>query len=125
VTLDDHGTDRPDDELDARLRDWGRRPPPTPGGVVARRVVARATSGTPRRSRVAARRLATLSGALAALLLAAWWGLGPRPDTPGSHAVPGDLPPVLPENVVQFWLDPETPVYFVTGPAGPGERGSP
>jgi len=29
----------------------------------------------------------------------------------------------LPDNVVQWWLDPDTPVYFVIGPAEPDEGG--
>lgn len=131
--------DDPDTGLDAHLREWGQRPPRTPAATAARRIVSRVMAGRPAAHKEP-RRLILAAGTVAALLLAAWWGFGPRGDAPvdrGPHtpptmevdvarlASPGDLPPPLPENVVQFWLDPETPVYFVTGPAQPGERGLP
>jgi hypothetical protein len=108
--------DRRDQELDARLRAWGRRPARTPAASAAGTIVARATTET-RRGTLPVFRFAAGVAALAAVLVASWWGIGPRPE----RAPAADLPPVLPENVVQFWLDPETPVYFVTGPARPGE----
>jgi hypothetical protein len=43
-----------------------------------------------------------------------WIGLRP-PTAPGRQALV--TPPPLPENVVQWWLDDQTPVYFVLGPA--------
>lgn len=131
--------DRLDAGLDARLREWGQRPPRTPAVTAARRIVSRVMAGRPAAHREP-RRLILAAGTVAALLLAAWWGFGPRGDAPVDRepltpptmeggvarlASPIDLPPPLPGNVVQFWLDPETPVYFITGPAQPGERGLP
>jgi hypothetical protein len=107
--------------LEARLRQWGRRPPATSARAAARQVVQRLDGvATPRRW---TRRLA-LATAASVIGLVAWLALvPPAPVRPPS--APGDPLPPLPENVVLFWLDPETPVYFVTGPVRTVARGSP
>lgn len=119
-------SERPDLEgLEDRIRQWGRRPPNTAAATAARRVVARlgARPGAREESRPWLRRVAFAAAAsLAALAL--WFVLAQPPrSVPESASV--DLPPTLPENVVMFWLDADTPVYFVTGPPDPVERGLP
>jgi hypothetical protein len=110
---------RDPDRLEARIKEWGRRDPATPAATASRRVVQRLADQArprpwPRRIGVAA--AACLAG------LAVWvtWPLDhpPRGTRPPLAA---EAPAPLPSNVVQFWLDPETPVYFVTGPLAPVE----
>jgi hypothetical protein len=113
--------------IGARIRNWGRRPPVTAGSTAARQVMARLEGRAARAPWV--QRLAYAAAAAAAVLVA-WIVLGPAPRVetpPAATSVPAMRPevPSLPSNVVQFWLDAETPVYFVTGPLEPIERGSP
>ena len=108
-------------DLERRITAWGRRRPATPAATAARRVVAHlAGRSTPRRwpRRAAVATAASLAG------LGLWFTLGQPPQVTPPPAAIEALPP-LPANVVQFWLDPVTPVYFVTGPLEPVERGLP
>jgi anti-sigma-K factor RskA len=124
---------RASDQLERALREWANAPPRTPAAEAARRVRARVTDGRWRASRAGRRARATTTQAsrglgwrrlaLACVLVlavaaAALLWRGPRPSPPVPSVT--DAPPVLPENVVVFWLDAETPVYFVVSPvAGP------
>ncbi|MCL4814267.1 MAG: hypothetical protein KJ061_17385 [Vicinamibacteraceae bacterium] len=107
-------TDRPDlDHVEDRIRQWGLRPPATSPAAAARQTVARIANQGP--APRWPRRLAFASAAFLAAL-ALWLVLAQRP-RPIQESASVDLPPTLPENVVLFWLDAHTPVYFVTGPA--------
>ena len=113
------------DSIEAALREWANAPPRTPAAEAARQVRARVAAGRTRASRGAAWawRLAAAS-AVAATVAAAtllWRAPGPSPPPP----VAVDAPPVLPDNVVVFWLDAETPVYFVVGPPADPPGGTP
>lgn len=117
------------DHLEARIKDWGRRPAATPASTAARRVVPQlAGNVTPRRPWL---RRSAFAAAAASAGLALWFALdqSTRPSPPPASVdlpqqLPGDVAP-LPANVVQFWLDPDTPVYFVTGPMEPVRKGLP
>lgn len=108
-------------DLERRITEWGRRRPATPAATAARRVVAKLAARSaprlwPRRAAVAT--AASLAG------LGLWFILAQPPQvTPLPAAI--EAPEPLPANVIQFWLDPDTPVYFVTGPLEPVERGLP
>jgi len=108
------------DRFEAEFRQWGRRSAGTAPGTAATRILARIRAGRPR-----ARPAWGLAWAAAvALALAGSWligGLSPRAPSPTPTAGYGAVP--LPDNVVLWWLDPETPVYFVIRPAEPGEGG--
>jgi len=106
--------------FEAHLRVWGARAPTTPPHAAGAAVVAR-LSRWPRRA--LAFRLATAVAAVALALsgvLIARHG-SPR-STPSAEPLASIHP--LPDNVVQFWLDAETPVYFVMGPERPNQGGS-
>ncbi len=113
MTRDD---DRRMDEFDAALRRWSSRPPTTPATAAAAAVVARLED---RRAAPAWRRVAAAAALIAVVgLLAALWWARVRPRA--VDGVVAELPP-LEENVMVFYLDPDTPVYFVlprTGPEG-------
>jgi hypothetical protein len=117
--------DRQTDRFDAALREWARGAPRTPARVAARRVSARIGTAGHRGTRTTAwvPRLAAACGlALAVASGALLW----RSGTPAPAPTPAvDAPPVLPENVVVFWLDANTPVYFVVGPPGDPAGGTP
>lgn len=116
-------SDERDDKLDRfedELRRWGQRPAATPPSAAATRV--RARIGSPRPGARPAWGLAWAAAVVLAVVGS--WLLGGRT----GHA-PSPSPPVvqeavaLPDNVVLWWLDPETPVYFVIRPAQPDEGG--
>jgi hypothetical protein len=116
------------DERDAKglerfeedYRRWGRRPAAIQAGAAATRIRARIAAR--RRRRRTAAGLAWASVFLLAVagnwLIESRRGAVPSPSPQAVHA-----PVALPDNVVLWWLDPETPVYFVIRPAEPGEGG--
>jgi hypothetical protein len=109
------------DRLDDDLRQWGRRAPRTSAASAARQVVARLARQAPGPAWPRRVAVATATSLVAA---AVWVALVQPPHvTHPTSAV--DQPLQLPENVVLFWLDSETPVYFVTGPPDAVRRGSP
>jgi len=109
--------DEPDapDRLEQALRAWGRRPPRIPASRAARQVVEKLR---PRGSAVGTVRWA-LATAVATLTVLAVL-LGPRgpQDGPSPTPLTRQAPVPLPENVVQWWLDADTPVYFILRPQG-------
>lgn len=112
--------DRKLERFDEELRGWGRRPPATPSGKAATRVLARirASRMGPRKARGLAWAAAVLLAVLGVSWIGGRAGRAPLPSPlPEHEAVP------LPDNVVLWQLDPETPVYFVIRPAPPGEGG--
>jgi hypothetical protein len=109
-----HPDDVSDERIESALREWGQRPPSTQPQTAARQVVAhiQAEHGP------TVWRQPLLAAAGVALVVTTAW-LGVRLMEPPPHSdrrVVDEAPPPLPENVVQWWLDSETPVYFVTGP---------
>jgi hypothetical protein len=110
--------------FEARFRQWANRAPGTLPTDAARRVTARiAAHGRPNRVSVWAQRLAVACGIVlvtaSGVLL---WKSQAPPPMPASSA---EAPPVLPDNVVIFWLDAETPVYFVVRPLEDASGGTP
>ena len=117
--------DRDADRFEPAFREWARRSPRTPAAAAARRVVARVGAtgrGASRTGRWVPRLAAACALAVVVGSGVALWRIGSVPTAPSPAA---DAPPVLPENVVVFWLDPETPVYFVVAPLGDATGGTP
>lgn len=117
--------DRDPDRFDDALREWARRPPRATAPVAARRVTARLgpSDRSAGRAAVWVPRLAAACGlALVVASGALLWRNAPPPPAPSPAA---DAPPVLPENVVVFWLDPDTPVYFVVRPLEDAQGATP
>jgi hypothetical protein len=111
----------PESRFDRALREWAASPAPTKPEVAAAKVRARLDWRAPAGTFPALTcRVATALG----VALLAGFGLYALWDPPrSSHGLPGDdaaVPP-LPANVMVFWLDRDTPVYFVTDPERPGE----
>ena len=113
-------TDRRTDDIDrfeSALHAWGSRPPQTPAEHAATRVVA---SLTRRRPTQPWRRPAWVAAAVVLLAVVMWLAptrQAPRVASNGVAATPID------DNVVLWWLDDETPVYFVLGPAPESKEG--
>jgi hypothetical protein len=120
MTDDDRDTDR----FQPALREWARKPPGTPAAVAGQRVAARIAAARPRSAWTGtwAPRLAAACAVTVVLAGVLVWRTGPLPPTVSPVV---DAPPVLPENVVVFWLDAETPVYFVVAPLGDSAGGTP
>jgi len=117
--------DRPSNRFEAAFRAWARRAPVTPADVAAKRVGARidASSRHAPGPAVWVQRLAVACGLV--LVVASGvllWRNGTPPPIP-SPAV--EVPPMLPDNVVIFWLDAETPVYFIVKPVSDDPGGTP
>jgi ferric-dicitrate binding protein FerR (iron transport regulator) len=96
--------------FEERLRERAGRPPSTPPEVAARRVLA-ALPGA-RRSFISWR-VAAAAAAVLLVCAAAWVVSRSRGST--AARVAQVAPATLPDNVVQWWLDDGTPVYFVLG----------
>ena len=108
------------DRFDEEYRRWGRRPATIPAGAAATRLRARLAAR--QRTRRSATGLAW-AAAVAIVLVGSWLidtrgGRAPSPSPSAAHEAVA-----LPDNVVLWWLDPETPVYFVIRPAEPGQGG--
>jgi ferric-dicitrate binding protein FerR (iron transport regulator) len=103
-----------DEKIPGRVaRAWQRhaeRPTSLSPAEAARQVLSRLPA---RQARVPLRAWAFAAAAVL-VCVGVWIGLRP-PTAPGRQALV--TPPPLPENVVQWWLDDQTPVYFVLGPA--------
>ena len=108
--------------FDAALRDWANRPPETSPGAAAARVRARLSRSRPAHAK------ALLLSVAASVVAAVVAGIGLRTlwSPPGiwlrdaARKTETALPP-LPANVMVFWLDRDTPVYFVTAANGSQE----
>lgn len=103
---------------------WGSRPPLTMPEDAGRRIAAKLA---PAPTRLPLWRMAASAAAVVLLISGTWAGLKltgdalpqVRPNEASDHSAEF-VPPPLDENVVLWWLDDETPVYFVlnTGDAG-------
>ncbi len=112
--------DRRLERFEERLRSWGRRPSALTPGAAAARIRARigAPRGGPRPARSLAWATAIGAAVVGGFLVAERTGHAPSPSP-----TPLQQDAALPDNVVQWWLDAETPVYFVIRPAEPGGGG--
>jgi hypothetical protein len=117
--------DRPEERdvpaFDRALREWGRRPPRIPAGTAATRLEARLgrRESRFRRWRLAAT-AATVLGILGGMWLISLDG-SRAPEPVDAPAAPSPSVPPLGDNVVLWWLDAETPVYFVIEAPDSGE----
>ena len=107
-----------EDGLPPELADALRRSAARPLRTTAAEAAARVRPLLQRRRRTGNGWTAAAIAAL--LVVAAVMHRVPRRETPASP--PTAAPPVmavepLPDNVVLWWVDPETPVYFVVAPA--------
>jgi hypothetical protein len=103
--------DRPD--FERALREWGRRPPRTSPEAAASRVVRRLAAPTVSRRLP---RLAWVAATITVVAAGTWYavrngGDGLPVTPPAAVADVAAMP--LGDNVVLWWLDEETPVYFV------------
>ena len=99
-------------QFEERLRTWGGRPPSLAPAFAASRVVGQL------RERGAATpwlRLAAVAAMLVLITVTAWIAAPSRSEHPAVAMLGSD-------QIVQFWLDSDTPVYFVLPPFG-GETG--
>ena len=110
--------------FDRALREWGGQPPRTPAGTAATRLKACLGS---RANRM--RPWGLVAGAATVLVIVGGMWLvsldGSRAPVPLDPAAPAPPPTAAPlgDNVVLWWLDADTPVYFVIEPprSGGGE----
>ena len=113
--------DRPDD-FERDFRRSASAPPTMSPHEAARRVRERISKASPRRAwlLLPAAAMAAVLGLLAARALHV-----NVPTPPPRASVEPGTPAVepLPDNVVLWWIDPETPVYFVVAP--PTHEGGP
>lgn len=106
------------------LEEWGGRPPRTPAGTAATRLEARLG---PRASRTRPWRLVAAAATVLVIVGGMWLVSldGSRTPVPLDPAAPAPPPMNAPlgDNVVLWWLDADTPVYFVIEPprSGGGE----
>jgi len=105
-------------QFEERLRRWGGRPPSLAPAFAASRVVGQL------RERGAATpwlRLAAVAAMMVAIAVGVWRTAPQQQPLAAAVAANGSG---ATGDVVQFWLDPETPVYFVLQPfkAEKGER---
>jgi hypothetical protein len=95
-------------DFDRAFTTWARRPLGVPPEEGARRVQAAITQA-PRPAPV---RAVLALAASVVLALAAWLALRPAVRPPMEQQAQLEPAIVLEEDVVVWWLDPETPVYF-------------
>jgi hypothetical protein len=100
------------EQFEARLRRWGGRPPSLAPAHAASRIAGRLPE---RGAATAWLRLVAVTAMLVLVAVTAWLGRPFRPDQPAMATLGSG-------QVVEFWLDSETPVYFVLPPFG-GETG--
>jgi hypothetical protein len=104
--------------FEKEFRDWAARDPRTEPGKAARLVLEKLPA---RRRAIAPWWLAAAAVALAALGVSLWLARDGRPASASFGTVVSS--PVLREDVVVWWIEPDTPVYFVLGQDGRGMGG--
>ena len=103
-------TDEKHDRFDRALREWARRRPQTPATEARRRVLQRIERPPEPRALRPPWQFALAGLALLVALGAGWIGLQPTPPAPPATELEA---PLLDEDVVLLWLDPETPLYLI------------
>lgn len=106
------------DRFESALEAWGKRPPRTPPEHAATRVLA----SLPRQAGGRRWWRPVWVAATTLLLAVAVW-LVPSRQAP-HIAQNGIAPAPLDDNVVMWWLDDETPVYFVLEPSEDSKEGT-
>ena len=106
--------------FDEDLRTWASRPLPTDPARAARKVLAAIPAGKAPRPLL---QLVAVATVLVAIILGALLGTPGRQTQP-TRTAQADAPARLDERVVQFWIDPQTPVYFVLRPLGSAQGGN-
>jgi hypothetical protein len=113
------------DKFDEEFRNWSQRPPATPAARAAREISARLRNQRRWRTPSAA---FTAAAAVVVLLvsLVVWFAVTEHgsavadrvlvEDTSGAPRLRARQPAPLDPNVVLWWIDPDTPVYFVLQP---------
>jgi hypothetical protein len=117
VNNDPENHEQRERRFDGALRRWGGRDPRTRPEAAATRVLAHLPSSAWRF--VHRRALAVAAVAVLALIGLGWLALrngGVPPSLPMTSQVAAMHIPTLDDNVVLWWVDPETPVYFVLTP---------
>lgn len=114
--------------FEEEFRIWGERPPATPAARAAREISARLPDQRP--SRTSSAPFAAAAAVVVLLVgLAAWFAVrdhGPavvdRMVVENKASAPrlAVRQPPLDPNVVLWWIDSDTPVYFVLQPPGGG-----
>jgi hypothetical protein len=112
------GHDHELESFDEALCAWANRPSASDAMRAARRILAALPEPT---ELFLWRRLAAAAALIVLVFLGAWFGA--RSHTPAPAVLAMATPP-LPENVMVFWIDSETPVYFVLSPPG-SPKGNP
>jgi hypothetical protein len=111
-------------DFERAFREWGGREPRTPASVARTRLGARLEQ---RPRNLGLWRLAVASVGTVVVAFAAWLGaqdVGIAPmDIPVPAPAAGDAAPPLGDDVVLWWLDKDTPVYFVLSPPDSGRGG--
>ena len=100
-------------QFEERLRTWGGRPPSLTPSFAASRVISQLPAD--RRAGLPWLRLAAVAAMLVLITVTAWIAAPSRSEHPAVAMLGSD-------QIVQFWLDSDTPVYFVLPPFG-GETG--
>jgi hypothetical protein len=108
----------PNGDFDRAFAAWAGRPASLTPEEAARRVQATIEAG---RQPLRARALLALA-AVVVLALAAWLALRPAAPSPALLQAQLEAPIALEEDVVVWWLDPDTPVYFSL-PQARGDEG--
>ena len=107
------------DRFDEDLRAWASRPSATDPARAARRVLAALPVSKASRPLL---QLLAVASVLIAIILGALLG-APHLQMQPTRTAQADAPAQLDERVVQFWIDPQTPVYFVLRPLGSAPGG--
>ncbi len=118
--MNDTGEHGRRDSFDEQMRAWATRPAATDPVRAARRVLAALPARRTSRPLV---QLVAVASVLVAIVLGALLGTPGRQTQP-TRTTQADAPARLDERVVQFWIDPQTPVYFVLRPLGAAQGGN-
>lgn len=104
-------------DFESRFRDWARRAPRKDAKTAARIVHAGLDSRLPW---LTSRLGLVAAGAAVALFVASWLFVRSRPQPVAPPIVEATT---LDEDIVLWWLDEETPVYFVLPADGDKQKG--
>lgn len=104
-------------DFESALRQWGSRPPKTRPDAAARRLILPARVPP----RLPLWQLAAAAALVWGVFLGGWYGAPEPAPVPVTAAM---IMEPLPDNVMVFWVDAQTPVYFILNPPV-SEKGDP